>query len=40
MEAQKHLEKKLNDEECKVTIEEMKKAREKWLMKRRRENEE
>jgi hypothetical protein len=32
--------KKWNDEECKITIEEMKKAREKWLMKRRRENEE
>ena len=28
------------DEECKIVIEEMKKAREKWLQKRRRENEE
>jgi len=28
------------DEECKITIEEMKKASEKWLIKGRRENEE
>jgi hypothetical protein len=28
------------DEECKMSIEEMKKAREKWLIKGRRENEE
>ena len=28
------------DEECKTAIEEMKKAREKWLIKGRRENEE
>ena len=28
------------DEECKIAIEEMKKANEKWLMRGRRENEE
>jgi hypothetical protein len=28
------------DEECKISIEEMKKARKKWLIKGRRENEE
>ena len=31
---------KLYDEECKFAIEETKKAREKWLIKRRREKEE
>jgi hypothetical protein len=30
----------LYDEECKIAIEQMKKAREKWLIKRKRENEE
>jgi hypothetical protein len=34
------LKNKWYDEECKIAIEEMKKTREKWLMKGRRENEE
>ena len=34
------LKNKRYDEECKIAIEEMKKAREKWLIKGRRENEE
>ena len=40
MKAQKTLKNRLYVEECKIAIEEMKKVREKWLMKGRKENEE
>jgi hypothetical protein len=37
MKTQKHLKKRWYNEECRTTIEEMKKAREEWLIKGRRE---
>ena len=40
MKEQKHLKNKWYDEECKFALEKMKKAREKWLIKGRREKEE
>jgi hypothetical protein len=39
-ESTKTLKNRWYDEECKIAIKEMKKAREKWLMEGRRENEE
>jgi deoxyribodipyrimidine photolyase len=40
MKTQKNKKNRWYNEECKIAIEEMKKAREKWLMKGKRENEE
>ena len=40
MKVHEHLKNRWHDEECKIAIKEIKKAREKWLIKGKREDEE